>query len=130
MDSGDGASPLDLYGHMGAEGGVGGGAPGVSSTSSPGFLMDSWVHQLYEQVCMMSGGGGPGDGEGVGGVGHIKQEDGGYSVTPTTTHHHPRARQPSCSSPNTTAVYSPSTTGITSEVSTVVVCYVVVLGTR
>ncbi|XP_042872270.1 steroid hormone receptor ERR1-like isoform X1 [Penaeus japonicus] len=115
MDSGDGTSSLDLYGHMGAEGGAGGGAPGVSSTSSPGFLMDSWVHQLYEQVCMMSGGGGPGDGEGVGGVGHIKQEDGGYGVTPTSTHHHPRARQASCSSPNTTAVYSPSTTGITSE---------------
>ncbi|XP_047498744.1 steroid hormone receptor ERR1-like [Penaeus chinensis] len=75
-------------------------------------MMQSWKENL---VCMMSGGGGPGDGEGVGGVGHIKQEDGGYGVTPTSTHHHPRARQPSCSSPNTTAVYSPSTTGITSE---------------
>lgn len=64
-----------------------------------------------ELVCMMSGGG---SGEGGPGVGHIKQEDGGYGAPPTTTHH-PRARQLSCSSPNTTAVYSPSTTAIASE---------------
>ncbi|KAK7065470.1 hypothetical protein SK128_004490 [Halocaridina rubra] len=57
MDGG-GGSPLDLYGHMVAEnqvdgggnnGGGGGTAMGVSSTSSPPFLTDSWVQQLYEQ---------------------------------------------------------------------------------
>ncbi|XP_071536712.1 steroid hormone receptor ERR1-like isoform X3 [Panulirus ornatus] len=112
MESGADATPLDLYDeHMAVQGASGGaGPPGVSSTSSQAFLMDTWVHQLYEQVCMMSGGG---SGEGGPGVGHIKQEDGGYGAPPTT--HHPRARQLSCSSPNTTAVYSPSTTAIASE---------------
>lgn len=61
------ASPLDLYEHMvteaasgcglgaAATGGLGsmGGVGGVSSStpsSSQAFLMDTWVHQLYEQV--------------------------------------------------------------------------------
>nr|XP_045586339.1 uncharacterized protein LOC123748193 [Procambarus clarkii] len=103
---GDEDTPIDLYHHMVTEGGATA-AAAVSSTSassSQAFLMDTWVHQLYEQVCMMSGGGTV---EGGPGVGHIKQEDGGYGGPPTTTHHHTRPRQiSSCSSPSTTAIAS------------------------
>ena len=50
MEGGGDVMPLDLYEHMVTEDASGGASPGVSSTSNQAFLMDNWVHQLYEQV--------------------------------------------------------------------------------
>lgn len=50
MEGGGDVMPLDLYEHMVTDDASGGASPGVSSTSNQAFLMDNWVHQLYEQV--------------------------------------------------------------------------------
>ncbi|MPC13753.1 hypothetical protein E2C01_006497 [Portunus trituberculatus] len=56
MESGGDVMPLDLYEHMVTEDASGGASPGVSSTSNQAFLMDNWVHQLYEQADRKEGG--------------------------------------------------------------------------
>ncbi len=54
MEGGGDVMPLDLYEHMVTEDASGGASPGVSSTSNQAFLMDNWVHQLYEQVLCLN----------------------------------------------------------------------------
>lgn len=54
MEGGGDVMPLDLYEHMVTEDASGGASPGVSSTSNQAFLMDNWVHQLYEQVLFLT----------------------------------------------------------------------------
>lgn len=54
MEGGGDVMPLDLYEHMVTDDASGGASPGVSSTSNQAFLMDNWVHQLYEQVLCLN----------------------------------------------------------------------------